>query len=59
MRAECDVLRGAPRSSRDDPQFVETFYKSSRLHFIGGLRLRVCRWIFCPTRLAAARPGRA
>jgi hypothetical protein len=35
MRAACDVLRGPPRSSKDDPNFVETYYKSSRLHFIG------------------------
>lgn len=34
-RAACDVLKGQPRSSRDDPQFMETFFKASRLHFIG------------------------
>ena len=36
MRAECDVLKGPPRSSKDDPAFMDTFYKASRLHFIGG-----------------------
>jgi hypothetical protein len=30
------ACRGPPKSSRDDPAFVESFYKSSRLHFIGG-----------------------
>ncbi len=35
MRAACDVLKGAPRSSADDPAFMDTFYKASRLHFIG------------------------
>ena len=34
-RAACDVLKGQPRSSRDDPQFMETFFRASRLHFIG------------------------
>jgi hypothetical protein len=34
-RAACDVLKGGPRSSKDDPEFVDTFYKASRLHFIG------------------------
>jgi hypothetical protein len=39
LRAECDVLRGPPRSTRDEPpqQFVDTFFKASRLHFIGEL----------------------
>eukprot|EP00873_Tetraselmis_striata_P038497 jgi/Tetstr1/458761/TSEL_045146.t2 len=29
-----------PRSSRDDPNFMETFYKASRLHFIGTWKAR-------------------
>lgn len=41
-RAACDVLRGAPRSSRDDPEFMDTFYKSSRLHFIGNTSYAGC-----------------
>jgi hypothetical protein len=34
-RGACDVLKGPPRSSRDDPEFMNTFFKASRLHFIG------------------------
>ncbi|KAK9810528.1 hypothetical protein WJX72_012236 [[Myrmecia] bisecta] len=40
-RAACDVLKGAPRSSADDPNFMETFFKSSRLHFIGTWKARI------------------
>lgn len=31
------LCRGPPKSTRDDPNFVQSFYKSSRLHFIGAL----------------------
>lgn len=41
LRSECDVLKGAPRASKDDPMFVETFYRSSRLHFIGTWKARI------------------
>lgn len=41
LRSECDVLKGAPRASKDDPKFVETFYRSSRLHFIGTWKARI------------------
>ncbi|GAB4820844.1 hypothetical protein N2152v2_007890 [Parachlorella kessleri] len=41
MRAECDLLRGAPKSTKDDPNFMESFYKSSRLHFIGTWKARL------------------
>lgn len=41
MRSECDVLKGPPRSSRDDPNFVESFYRASRLHFIGRWKARL------------------
>lgn len=37
LRAACDMLKGAPKSSRDDPNFVESFFSASRLHFIGAL----------------------
>ena len=37
LRSQCDVLRGPVHSYKDDPQhFLETYFKSSRLHFIGG-----------------------
>jgi hypothetical protein len=26
MRAECDVLKGAPKSSADDPKFMQSFF---------------------------------
>lgn len=35
LRAACDLLKGAPKSSRDDPNFMESFFSASRLHFIG------------------------
>ena len=41
LRAGSDVLRGGPRASKDDPGFVDTFYRASRLHFIGTWRARI------------------
>lgn len=41
LRSECDNLKGAPKSSKDDPNFVESYYKSSRLHFIGRWKARL------------------
>lgn len=38
LRAECDLLKGPPKSTRDDPHFVTSYFKASRLHFIGKLR---------------------
>lgn len=35
LRAACDLLKGAPKSSKDDPNFVSSFFSASRLHFIG------------------------
>ena len=40
-RAACDLLKGAPKSSRDDPHFMDNYYKSSRLHFIGTWKARI------------------
>ena len=40
-RAACDMLKGAPKSSREDPQFMDNYYKSSRLHFIGTWKARI------------------
>lgn len=41
MRAACDVLKGPPKSSADDPKFLETYFRASRLHFIGTWRMRI------------------
>ncbi|KAK9867787.1 hypothetical protein WJX84_002274 [Apatococcus fuscideae] len=40
-RAACDVLRGPVRCSRDGPEFMDTYYRSSRLHFIGRWKARI------------------
>ncbi len=39
-RQRCDLLRGPPRSSRDDPAFQRTYFSASRLHFIGSWKAR-------------------
>ena len=39
-RQRCDLLRGPPRSSRDDPAFQQTYFSASRLHFIGSWKAR-------------------
>jgi DNA repair protein REV1 len=42
LRAACDVLKGRPKSSADDPDgFMASFFKSSRLHFIGSWKARI------------------
>ncbi|KXZ53208.1 hypothetical protein GPECTOR_7g1101 [Gonium pectorale] len=41
LRAASDLARGPPRSTRTDPRFMETFFRSSRLHFIGTWRTRI------------------
>ncbi|KAF5827717.1 hypothetical protein DUNSADRAFT_184 [Dunaliella salina] len=41
LRSECDLLRGAPRSSRDDPGFMDSYFRSSRLHHIGTWKSRI------------------
>ena len=41
-RAAKDILKGPPRSSRDDPAFQQTFWQASRLHFIGSWKARAC-----------------
>lgn len=41
MRASCESLKGPPKSSRDDPNFVQSFYRASRLHFIGTWKSRL------------------
>lgn len=50
-RAACDLLKGAPKSSREDPKFMDNYYKSSRLHFIGTWKARI-------EALAMAAPSR-
>eukprot|EP00898_Chlorokybus_atmophyticus_P005090 jgi/Chlat1/5582/Chrsp369S05362 len=39
-RAACALLKGNPKTSKDDPNFVENFHKASRLHFIGTWKAR-------------------
>lgn len=41
LRANCDVLKGKPKSSKDDPEFVQSYYRASRLHFIGRWKARL------------------
>jgi len=40
-RRSCVVLGGRPRSSLNDPNFMDTFFKASRLHFIGTWKERI------------------
>ena len=35
------MLKGAPKSSRDNPKFMANYFKSSRLHFIGTWKARI------------------
>ena len=48
-RAAEPLLHMRPRTTRDDPDFVSTFFAASRLHFIGSWRERF-------ERLVRARP---
>eukprot|EP00198_Chlamydomonas_reinhardtii_P004670 XP_001694006.1 deoxycytidyl transferase [Chlamydomonas reinhardtii] len=41
LRAASDAVKGPPRSTRTDPRFMETFFRNSRLHFIGTWRTRI------------------
>lgn len=41
MRLECEMLKGPPKSSKEDPNFVQSFYRASRLHFIGTWKSRL------------------
>jgi DNA repair protein REV1 len=41
LRRECDLLRGPPRTTADDPNFVATYFRASRLHFIGSWKARI------------------
>lgn len=64
LRAECEVLRGAPRDSSTNPHFMDEFFKASRLHFIGTWRTRIealmAEWLQSasnhPTPAAPAAP---
>lgn len=40
-RSSCAVLGGRPRSSSHDPNFMNTYFKASRLHFIGTWKERI------------------
>lgn len=41
MRQNCQMLKGPPKSSKDDPNFIDSFYQASRLHFIGTWKIRL------------------
>ena len=41
FRAACDVLKGRPHCSNEDPNFMSTYFRSSRLHFIGTWKARI------------------
>lgn len=58
MRAACDVLKGAPKSSADDPKFLETYFRSSRLHFIGTWKMRIEALMQRTQRTASSGPKR-
>lgn len=47
-RATKDILKGPPRSSRDDPAFQQTFWAASRLHFIGSWKARLRAAVLSP-----------
>lgn len=40
-RRRCDMLKGPPRSSREDPAFQANYFAASRLHFIGSWKARI------------------
>ncbi|CAL8466850.1 g6386 [Coccomyxa elongata] len=40
-RQKCDMLKGPPRSSREDPDFQANYFAASRLHFIGSWKARI------------------
>jgi hypothetical protein len=40
MRLQEPLLAMKPRTSRDDPEFMSTFFKASRLHYIGMWKIR-------------------
>ncbi|KAK9805394.1 hypothetical protein WJX73_010812 [Symbiochloris irregularis] len=40
-RAACDVLRGPPMTTHNNPEFMDTYFRSSRLHFIGTWKARI------------------
>ena len=56
MRAATDVLKGPPKSSADDPGFIETFFKASRLHFIGTWKMRIEELIRIDSKKLGLRP---
>lgn len=57
-RAACDVLKGPPRTSRDDPEFMNTFFKASRLHWIGTWKARIDALLAVPPE-ATPQPATA
>lgn len=58
LRQNCEVLKGPPKSSKDDPNFVESFYRASRLHFIGTWKTRLENLMESGIVEAAPRPSK-
>jgi hypothetical protein len=57
MRAACDVLQMRPRSTAADPNFTETYFRASRLHFIGSWKARLEALLASPAAAAARAPA--
>jgi hypothetical protein len=57
MRAACDVLQMRPRSTADDPHFTETYFRASRLHFIGTWKARLEALLASPAATSARAPA--
>lgn len=58
LRLECDVLKGPPKTSKDDEHFVEHYYKASRLHFIGRWKARLENLMASPSAARGPQPQR-
>ena len=41
------MLQGAPKSTRDDPDYVKNYFAASRLHFIGTWKVRIVSLASC------------
>jgi hypothetical protein len=58
MRDACDVLKGSPKSSATDPNFMSTYFRASRLHFIGTWKMRIEALMHKALREGSGRPCR-
>lgn len=60
LRAECDVLKGMPKSTRDDPNFMETYFKyvHQAVHLVPQAVHLVLQAVRMPILEAVTNPGR-